>query len=158
MSCDIASSGCNKTSFPRIKHKWDSNTMFVSFLSSIVSLTCSFLDIGRTQNICIDTYTCGMAPWVNLYAFGAEQVFPPAFVSLLRHWVSMSRKKYFKIKVLHFISKSIQLHRFYASVISDASCIHLSTCDSSELSLWNSSLDLDLCALCFFGTPQHVDF
>lgn len=65
-----------------------------------------FLDIGGTQNICFDTYTCDNASYINLDCFGAGQIVFPAFMLFLRRWLRMNRTEYFIIKLFHFIPNS----------------------------------------------------
>lgn len=74
--------------------------------------------------------------------------------SFSRHRVSMTRTKYFWIKVSYVISNITHLHTFYASGMTDASSIHFYISESSELSLPDSSLVIDLCTLGFWYSPS----
>lgn len=68
----------------------------------------------------------------------------------------MNRTKYFRVKVIYFFSKSIPLHTFWLSGISDASSIYLSISDASDISLSDSTLYISLYEPRFLVLPSTL--
>lgn len=107
--------------------------------------------------MCFDTFTCRIRQWFNQYAFRADLIAPTASMLCLRHWVSMTRTKNFRTKVLHFIPNSVQIHTFYVWIMSYSSSVHLFFSDSSVFSSSVSS-HISLCVLGFPALRNTLGF